>query len=393
MKRRQLLSAAALSALILPGARLSFAATAHATNAKHAAPDARLVLFILRGAWDGLSVLVPHGDPDYAAIRGALALPATALAGTRLDDLFALHPKLSTLHRWWQEKSLLPLHAIATPYRERSHFDAQNLLEIGSEQPHAYSDGWLNRALQTDITRHAIALSSALPLVLQGTQQAETWAPERLPDLDAMLLDRLRDLYAPDAQFSAALEQALATEATAMDMGGGNRNGLRVLASAAGKFLAEGGQQIAVLESGGWDTHANQGSVDGALANRLADLDAALAALRVSLGDAWSRTAILLVSEFGRTVKPNGTRGTDHGTATAAFLAGGAVNGGRVLADWPGLSLAQLYQQRDLHPTQDLRALFKGVLAEHLRISAAALATTVFPGSGSVPALRDLLRV
>jgi uncharacterized protein (DUF1501 family) len=219
-----------------------------------------------------------------------------------------------------------------------------------------------------------------------------------LPALDDDTLQRIADLYSRDEHLGARLQSALATQALGADTTSpmsareGKRN-LQPVFEAAGRFLAaEHGPRIAVLETTGWDTHANQGAEEGTLANRLRTLDEALNAMRVALGDAWKHTAVLVATEFGRTAAINGTRGTDHGTATCALLMGGAVNGGRVIADWPGLNSAALYQGRDLRPTTDLRAVTKGVLCGHLHLSEAQLAQSVFPNSHSVAPMDGLIR-
>jgi len=391
LTRRSLLKTLAFTgAAALPGARLALAAIGGDDRA-------RLVLVILRGGWDGLAVVVPRGDPAYASARGALAL--TGEDGLhKLDDVFALHPHLGTLASWYGARQLLPVQAVATAYRERSHFDAQDLLEGGGTRPHELATGWLNRALTAKSPGSALVLGSALPLSARGDHPFETWAPDPLPDLDPVLVERLRELYAPDPLFAGVLERALGTEdmagASGGDMTGPVRGAtaLRDLAEAAGRFLATPqGPAVAVLEAGGWDTHADQGTVKGPLASRLALLDGALGGLKSQAGKAWSRTLVAVVSEFGRTVKPNGSRGTDHGTATCALLAGGAVNGGRVLADWPGLGASALYEGRDLRPTTDLRGVLKGVLRDHLGVAAAPLDRTVFPGSERIAAADGLI--
>ena len=226
-----------------------------------------------------------------------------------------------------------------------------------------------------------------------------SWAPSRLPNADADTLERIADLYSTDEYFASRLQSALAADGIAgegMNAMQGKRdplNGFTAVTSAAGKFLAAAdGPRVAVIEVGGWDTHANQGAEQGQLANRLRSLDQGLEGLRTSLGPAWKDTAVLVVTEFGRTVAVNGTRGTDHGTATCSFLVGGAVQGGRVLADWPGLATADLYQERDLKPTRDLRSVFKGVLAEHLGVGERDLETSVFPESRSASPLEGLIR-
>lgn len=368
-------------------------------------PDARFVLVILRGALDGLAAVPAYGDGNYASKRGALAITAPS---QKLNGMFALHPALTNLYQRYHERELIVFHAVASPYRERSHFDGQDLLESGTVELKGARDGWLNRvlpALPASKSRHtdqvAVALAQNVPLVLRGDAAVNSWAPSRLPSTDADTLQRIADLYATDEYFASRLQSALAADDIAsegmnMGMGGGKRdplNGFNAVTSAAGKFLAASdGPRVAVIEATGWDTHANQGAEEGQLANRLRALDQGLEALRTSMGPAWKDTAMLVVTEFGRTVAVNGTGGTDHGTATCSFLAGGAVAGGRVISDWPGLANGNLYQQRDLKPTLDLRSVFKGILAAHLGASEAALETKVFPGSRGAKPLEGLLR-
>jgi uncharacterized protein (DUF1501 family) len=371
-----------------------------ATNA-----DARFVLVILRGALDGLAAVPAYGDGNYASKRGALAITAPS---QKLDGTFALHPAMTNLYQRHREKELIVFHAVASPYRERSHFDGQDLLESGTAELKGVHDGWLNRALPAlpaSKSRHtdqvAVALAQNVPLVLRGDAAVNSWAPSRLPSTDADTLQRIADLYATDEYFATRLQSALAAddiagEGTANGMSGGKRdplNGFDAVTSAAGKFLAASdGPRVGVIEVSGWDTHANQGAEEGQLANRLRGLDQGLETLRTSLGAAWKDTAVMVVTEFGRTVAVNGTRGTDHGTATCSFLAGGAVAGGRVISDWPGLATGNLYQQRDLKPTLDLRSAFKGILAAHLGASEATLETRVFPDSRGAKPLEGLIR-
>ena len=390
INRRTFLGAATLSGVGVLAPRVLFA---------NANTDARMVVVILRGALDGLAAVPAYGDGNYARIRGEIAIASPRL---RLDGMFALHPSLERLHARYEAKELAVFHAIASPYRERSHFDGQDLLENGTTQPHS-REGWLNRSLQALAMRRsnehlAVAMAQNIPLVLRGAAAVNSWAPSQLPATDSDTLQRIVDLYSTDQYFASRLQAALATDALAGDdmMGAGRRDPLgafAALADAAGKFLAAPtGPRVAVIEAGGWDTHANQGAEQGPLANRLRSLDIGLDGLRAALGDAWKTSAVLVVTEFGRTVAVNGTRGTDHGTATCAFLVGGAVNGGRVIADWPGLSPSALYESRDLKPTSDLRSLFKSVLAQHMHVSEAALEETVFPGSRSAKPIEALLR-
>ncbi|MEZ5669166.1 MAG: DUF1501 domain-containing protein [Alphaproteobacteria bacterium] len=356
--------------------------------------ESRLVVVILRGAMDGLSAVPPVGDPAYRGLRGDLAID-DALP---LDGFFGLHPALAPLAGWYAEGALLPVHAVATPYRERSHFDAQDLLENGTGMPHGAGDGWLNRALAAmgATARPAgLAIAQSAPLILRGAAPVTTWSPSVLPGADDDLMARIAAMYADDPLFRESLESAMALgdAAGAGSAGGGARAQLAESVRTAGMLLAQAdGPRIAVLELGGWDTHANQGAGNGRLATALTGLAEALSGLRTSASAVWARTCIAAVTEFGRTAVPNGTRGTDHGTGAAMLLAGGAVAGGRVLADWPGLGTAQLYEGRDLMPTTDLRAVLKGVLRDHLGLADAVLADGVFPQSGAVAPLDGLIR-
>jgi uncharacterized protein (DUF1501 family) len=371
--------------------------------------DSRFVLVILRGALDGLAAVPAYGDSGYSSLRGELAIasPGNSDAALKLDGTFALHPSLEHLYALYQAHELIVLHAVASPYRERSHFDGQDLLENGTAKPKSTHDGWLNRVLPTlpsvqarSSDKVALALAQNVPLVLQGDSRVGSWAPSKMTEADSDTLGRIADLYANEPYFATRLQSALAADAVAEGgggmQGGGGRdplNGLSALTNAAGRMLsAPDGPRIAVLDASGWDTHLNQGADKGQLATRLRALDRSLDELRVALGDHWSKTAVMVVTEFGRTVAINGTRGTDHGTGTCALLAGGAVNGGRVLADWPGLNRGALYEGRDLKPTTDLRSVFKGVLHEHLAANERDLETKVFPDSRSAKPLEGLIK-
>jgi uncharacterized protein (DUF1501 family) len=391
--RRSVLTAGATLTLLAPVARLTAAVN----------PDSRFVLVILRGGLDGLAAVPPYAEPSYAQLRGSLALskPGTQDGALDLDGTFGLHPALSNLHAMYRAREALVLHAAATPYRERSHFDAQNILEAGGTAPNASGGGWLNRALaaldSTGDTRGAVALADSVPLVLRGELAVTSWAPSQLPEADDDTLARVRRLYeAADPELAASLNGALAAREIAGDaadtrMGGRGGQAIGPLASAAARFLSSAaGPRVAVLDAGGWDTHANQGAAQGPLAQRLRGLDAGLQLLKTELGAHWRHTSVLVVTEFGRTVAINGTRGTDHGTAGCAFLVGGAVAGGRVIADWPGLAARDLHEGRDLRATTDLRALFKGVLHERFGVSESALARSVFPSSDAVAPLEGV---
>ena len=369
--------------------------------------EARFVLVILRGAVDGLALAAPYGEGQYQRLRGELAIahPGQNNGLLPLDGLFGLHPSLANIYKLYQKNEALVVHAVASPYRERSHFDGQDVLENGAIGSGMERDGWLNRALEplggSIGNESAIAMSQNTPLVLRGGNSVTSWAPSQLPDADDDTLRRIAALYASDEFFATRLAQALDSQQIAGEMGGMERirRGndavqAKALMRATARFLtAPGGPQVAVVEAGGWDTHANQGAASGSLANKFKGLDEALAELHQQMGAAWSDTVVAVVTEFGRTVKVNGTRGTDHGTATAALLLGGAVNGGRIVADWPGLSSANLYQGRDLYPTTDIRSIFKGVLAQHLKLSERYLDHEVFPDSRSAPTIEGLIRL
>jgi uncharacterized protein (DUF1501 family) len=381
--RRHFLAASALLAAPL---QLTLAQTSR--NA--AAEDARFVFVLLRGGMDGLAAVPAVGDADFASARGALAnLSATPLVlqGTP----FALHPNLPSLHAMYDKRELAVIHATGLAYRERSHFDAQQVLESGGTKPYELATGWLGRALAAQRERSGLALTTAVPLVLRGSDRIDTWAPSALPEPAADLVARLEFLYAEDGALREALARAkglreggnLATDGPTQ-----GRHIALTLARKAGEMLAAAqGPRIAVLEMGGWDTHANQMNPNGALANNLRTLDAALETLRESLGAAWKHSVVLVATEFGREVAVNGTMGSDHGTGGAAFVLGGAVAGGRVVADWPGLSKAQRHEGRDLRVTTDLRAVMKGVLADHLKLTTTAIENTVLPGSAAVKKL------
>jgi uncharacterized protein (DUF1501 family) len=374
---------------------------------------ARLVVVVLRGALDGLAAVPPHGDGDYAELHRELAIPAPGSpdGALPLDATFGLHPSLGFLHERFLDGELIVFHAVASPYRDRSHFDGQNVLENGLTQPIGSADGWLNRALKSLPARfavqkeRAVAIGQNLPLILRGDEPVLSKSPLASPDVDEDLLARLADLYSQDDWFSARLSEGVQGERLADDspqpvspapvMTGKPRAAAQLAGAArlaASMIGSDGGPQVAVIEATGWDTHANQGGSRGALAQRLAGLDGALRTLCDGMGPEWPQTAVLVVTEFGRTASVNGTRGTDHGTGGCAFLAGGAVQGGRVIADWPGLARKALLDGRDVRPTLDLRSVFKAVLADHIHIDARALTARVFPNSQGAPPLHGLIR-
>ena len=389
----------------------------------NAPTDARFVFVLLRGALDGLSAVPPVGDPEYAGLRGQIALAKSGQgAALPLEGPFALHPALGFMHRSYAAKELVVLHAVATPYRDRSHFDAQNVLESGDLRPHGSTSGWMNRALMAmpagGAREAGVALGANVPLAMRGPAEVASWSPTRLATLDDETLARVTDLYARDPLLSKRLADALESDAIASEAQAAalveaegeapmmksdvverdakekrnyNARYAETARAAAGFLKRDEGPRVAMFDTTGWDTHANEGGAQGQLALRLRGLDAAMAALKESLGPVWRNTVVLVATEFGRTAAINGTRGTDHGTGAAAFLLGGAVAGGRVLADWPGLSRGALHEGRDLKPTGDLRAYIKGVLRDHLGVPQRALDTTVFPDSAAAGTKSGLL--
>ena len=369
--------------------------------------DPRLLVVVLRGALDGLATVAPVGDPDWVRLRGDKALNLDGAApALSLDNFFALNPAMPNLHRMYRAGQASIVHAVASPYRERSHFDGQDVLESGLTKPGSSDTGWLNRALASLQSagrvsdKEAFAVGPVTPLVVRGPAPVLSWTPPKLPPATDDTVMRLLDLYRhTDSALARALEErvdlAAIARAGGMDMrpqkpgsprpqgpGAAVRAYFTEAAGTAAKFMArDDGPRVGALAFDGWDTHQDEGAANGRLAALLGALDGALGAVESGMGSAWKETAVAVITEFGRTARINGTEGTDHGTATVALLAGGAIKGGRVIADWPGLSEAALYQDRDLKPTADLRAILKGVLRDHLRIDERALASNVFPGS------------
>jgi len=382
-----------MAASLAPWATLSVAATASAPGTN------RFVLFILRGGMDGLTAVPAIGDPAFAEARGVLGqFPESPLV---LDGTFALNPLLPQLHAMYGRSELAVLHAVGLPYRERSHFDAQQVLESGGTRPYELSTGWLGRALAGPRggAMKAVALQTAVPLVLRGPGEVDTWAPSALPEPGMDLVSRLEALYRNDPALALALARARGLReepgmaaTPPMQAGGGGRAAAVQLATKAADFLQRG-SQVAVLEMGGWDSHTNQTLPNGATSNNLRALDAALDTLRSGLqaGGLWQRTVVLVATEFGREVAMNGNQGTDHGSGGVALLLGGTVRGGRVVADWPGLAKKDRFEGRDLRVTTDLRAALRTVLADHLQLPRALIDGSVLPGSAQLAAL-DLLR-
>ena len=371
--------------------------------------DPRLLVIVLRGALDGLGAVAPVGDPDWIALRGDRALMLDGKTpALPLDGFFALNPAMPNLHRLYKAQQATIVHAAATPYRERSHFDGQDVLESGIARPGGSATGWLNRALLEMASGRGVnprdsrvlGVGSVTPLVVRGKAPVMSWVPQKLLPASEDTQARLLDLYQhTDPKLAVALEARIRLAAISRNAGmvtepdgtrpapgiAGVRAYFAEAAGTAARYLARAdGPRVGAMGFVGWDTHINEGAASGQLSNLLGALDGAFAAIESGMGDVWRETVVAVITEFGRTAKINGTDGTDHGTGTVALLAGGALRGGRVVADWPGLKLAQLYEQRDLAPTTDLRAVLKGLLRDHLRVDERALANNVFPDSAGV---------
>jgi uncharacterized protein (DUF1501 family) len=375
--------------------------------------DPRLLAVVLRGALDGLATVAPVGDPNWVALRGdeALTLDGKTPA-LRLDDFFALNPAMPNLAGMFAAREAIIVHAAATPYRERSHFDGQDVLESGLTKPNASDSGWLNRALAALAPGGRVnpkgskifAVGPVTPLIARGAAPVLSWSPQHALPASEDTAARLLALYRQqdptlartleDNSKLAAIEKAggMAQQKPGGPGPGQVRAYFAEVAGTAAKFLAQpDGPRVGALALDGWDTHFDEGIAHGRLSQLLAALDDALAAVKTNMGPAWNETAVVLITEFGRTARINGTEGTDHGTGTVALLVGGALRGGRVIADWPGLKPANLYENRDLAATTDLRAVLKGLLRDHLRSDEKALAEVVFPGSANAKPMAGLV--
>lgn len=380
--RRTLIGSSALGALGLAFApRVAFA---------KGETDKRFVFIIQRGAADGLATLGAVGDPGFAASRGILAEDFAGAA--RIDPLFALHPALANAGGLYRAGQALFAHAVASPYRDRSHFDGQNVLETGGAGAYSLKDGWLNRMLGVlpPTSAKAIAVSATVPMALRGSHDVASYAPSALPQASDDLLQRVAMLYQGDSQLHGLWSEALGTRSLTSDMADAGGANAAATGTLAARLLAPAdGARIAMIETGGWDTHAQQ---RGRLALQLKNLDLMIAAMKTGLGPIWSETLVIVATEFGRTVAVNGTGGTDHGTASAAMLFGGDVRGGRVLADWPGLATNALYEGRDLRPTLQLDALVAGAVAGHFGVEPGRTMAVLFPDSHGVRPVDGLIR-
>lgn len=381
--RRSFIGAGAIGAVAMAFApKMAFA---------KAETDKRFVFIIQRGAADGLGTVAPIGDPAFARARGVLAADFENAA--KLDSMFALHPGLANVGGLYGKGQALFAHAVASPYRDRSHFDGQNVLETGGAGAYQVKDGWLNRmlGLLPPTQAKAIAVAATVPLALRGNHEVSSYAPSALPQASNDLLQRVSMLYEGDSQLHALWSEAMGTRALTSDMADDNGRNAAATGALAAKLLApENGARIAMIETGGWDTHAGQRT---RLALQLRGLDGMIGALQTGLGPLWSDTMVLVATEFGRTVAVNGTGGTDHGTASSAMLLGGGVKGGRVLADWPGLAPAALFEARDLKPTLQLDAFIAGATAEHFGIEPGRAMAALFPDSKGARPVEGLARI
>jgi uncharacterized protein (DUF1501 family) len=406
LTRRALLKAGACALVAVAAPPRFLARAANAADARRKV----LVAVFQRGAVDGLSMVVPYGDRDYAAARASIAIRppggGDADAAQDLDGFFALHPALEPLMPMWRTRALAVVHACGSPDRTRSHFDAQDYMESGTPGVKSTPDGWLARAVGTRAAPsspfRAVALEPTLPRILRGDAGAISLTSLERFDVRAsaeaaVVRKGFESLYEQSVQdllhgtgretFEAVrmLKSANAARLAPENNAEYPRSRLgQSLRQIAQLIRSDVGLEIAFTDADGWDTHVGQGAEQGQLANRLRDFGASLAAFVQDLGDRMGDVVILTMSEFGRTVAENGNRGTDHGHATAMLLLGGGVRGGKVYGRWPGLARERLYEGRDLAVTTDFRALFAEVAGRQLGIARPA---TLFPGWTGAPAL------
>jgi uncharacterized protein (DUF1501 family) len=357
-------------------------------------PRKKLVVIIARGGLDGLSLSPPYGDASYAALRGPLAYgaPGSEDGVLKIDDTFGLHPSMPETHALILAGEARIAPSVAIPDRIRSHFEAQDMLENGTAKVYATNSGWLNRALQAMGSTRGLSVGPTAPLVLRGPVQAASWAPgPSLPQGDRVA-GLLMDLYKDDPLLAPALASGLSTETMAMAAEGGQpvkRDDVKALGETIARLMTEaGGPDVVAVSLDGFDTHAGQ---KAQLKTRLTAPDQLIAGLKSGLGPAWTQTAVVMATEFGRTARVNGTGGTDHGTASTVVLAGGALKPGGIVGDWPGLADGKLFENRDLAPTLEVRAVFKGLLRDHLGLDRAKLDTLVFPDSAAVKPVDGLV--
>jgi uncharacterized protein (DUF1501 family) len=347
----------------------------------------RLVVIFQRGAADGLNIVVPHGEPAYYAMRPSINIPRNAVLD--LDGFFGLHPSMAALQPIWNQKHLAIVHATGSPDPTRSHFDAQDFMESGTPGMKATEDGWLNRSLHSlpapDAPFRAVSMGPALPRILSGSEPAvainnlnefgiggggQKSSPVQ-NSFEAMYAGSVDTVLHGSAQetFDAVKMLKSANPAQYTPLAGANYpkgrfgDSLKQLAQLIKGNL---GVQVAFADIGGWDHHVNEGNTEGQIANVLSDFSGSLGAFWTDLGDLGEDTIVVTMSEFGRTVRENGNRGTDHGHANVMFVMGGPVKGGRVYGRWPGLDPSQLYEGRDLAVTTDFRSVLGEAVSQHL---------------------------
>jgi uncharacterized protein (DUF1501 family) len=345
--------------------------------------DNRFVTIVLRGAMDGLDLVQPYGEASFAGMRPDIAIaPDKGLID--LNGFFGLHPAAADLLPLWKAKELAFVHAVSTPYRDqRSHFDGQDMLESGGGHVAEEKTGWLNRALATiprSTARKAIDINTSTELILSGPEIVDVWASDSNFGMGADEMQFLTRLYAHDPAFAKAMEEATRADQSAKmgdDPAAKRGEQITDIAALAGKMLLRE-YRIASFSINGWDTHVQQASQFQKAAS---DLTKAVVTLKNTLGsDAWKTTVVLAMTEFGRTVRQNGSGGTDHGTGGCCLLAGGAINGGRVLGKWPGIKQEQLFEDRDLMPTADVREIAAAMLYRQFNVGADDLTAKIFPG-------------
>jgi len=373
------------------------------TNTAHSKDRPIIIAIFQRGAADGISVVVPFGDPHYAPPRPQIAIPEPARGGGEraidLDGFFGLHPSLDSLKPIYDEGRLAIVHAAGSPDSTRSHFDAQDYMEAGAPGNKAVSDGWLNRYLQANRASdaappfRAVAISANLPRSLAG--RAPAVAMQRVadfgirggratPDIEEIFADLYKDTFEAVKTLRNATSQRYAPAAGVQYPNSPFGQALLQIAQLVKSNI---GLEVAFADIGGWDTHANQGSSRGQLANQLKNFGDGLAALYRDLGDRMRNVVIITMTEFGRAIRQNGSGGTDHGHASCLFVAGGPINGGKVYGQWPGLAPEQLYEGRDLALTTDFRNVFSEILQKHMGTRNVA---KVFPNFEAAPSLNIL---
>jgi uncharacterized protein (DUF1501 family) len=383
----------------------SFLARAAFGAAEASSRNKRLVVIFQRGAADGLNIVIPHAEPQYYAMRPSINIPRKSVLD--LDGFFGLHPSLSAFQPLWQQRHLAIVHAAGSPDSTRSHFDAQDFMETGTPGVKATEDGWLNRSLRSlppdpqNSPFRAIALGPSLPRIMTGSEPAVAMnkiddftiggrGPKPSPvasafeamygqSSDTVLHSTGEETFDAVKMLKAADPGKYTPDPGANYPRGRFGDSLRQLAQL---IKANLGVQVAFADIGGWDHHVNEGATEGQLANVLTDFSQSLAAFWTDLGDLGEETVVITMSEFGRTARENGNRGTDHGHANVMFVLGGPVKGGRVYGRWPGLDQSQLYEGRDLALTTDFRQVIGEAVTRHMGNKNLA---EVFPGYDNQP--------